>query len=186
MDVTASTCPHYLLFTDEDVARRGGILKVFPSIKGRADRRRLIEGLREGVIEVVSTDHAPHRPEEKDLPFDRVPAGISSSDLFLPLMTTLAARGEIDLADIPELCAANPARIHGLIDAGRLVEGARADLVLLDPEARWTVREEDFLSRARRSPYAGMELTGRVAATFVGGRPVWIDRTGPLDADLPQ
>lgn len=180
VDVTASTCPHYLFFTDEDVAGRGALLKVNPSIKSAHDRRRILESLHEGIIEIVSTDHAPHLPEEKGLPFAKSPAGISSADVFLPLMTTLAARGELTLDQVVTLCARNPARIHRLLTSGGIREGWPADIVLIDPEARWTPRGEDFRSRAILSPYVGMELTGRVAATLVGGRTAYVDEAGPL------
>ncbi len=180
LDVTASTCPHYLFFTDDDVRERGALLKVYPSIKSEQDQKRLFEALKNGIIEIVSTDHAPHKPEEKSLPFGRVPAGISSSDLFLPLMTTLMARRRFTLEEIVALCSRNPARIHGLLNAGRLEKGWAADIVLVDPAAAWTVEQDDFLSRAFQSPYVGMELRGRVAATIVGGKPVYVDGTGPL------
>ena len=179
-DVTASTCPHYLYFTDSDVAERGALFKVFPPIRGEADRRRILEGLKTGVIEIISTDHAPHRPEEKERPFAKVPAGISSSDLLLPLLTTLVDRGHFTLDEIVKLSSANPARIHGLMDAGRIEEGWAANIVLVDLEARWMVSQEDFLSRASLSPYIGMELTGRVAATLVGGQPAYLDGQGPV------
>lgn len=179
-DVSASTCPHYLFFTEADVAERGALFKVYPPIRGEADRQRIIDGLQKGVIEIISTDHAPHRPEEKEQPFARVPAGISSSDLLLPLLTTLVDRGHFTLDDVIEFSSANPARIHGLLNTGRIAEGWAANIVLVDPKEKWTVRREDFLSRASLSPYVGMELTGRVAATLVGGGPVYVDRKGPL------
>jgi dihydroorotase len=180
LDVTASTCPHYLFFCDEDFSAGGALLKCFPSIKSRFNRDRIFGALREGVIEIVSTDHAPHEPDEKALPFAESPAGISSSDLFLPLMTTLAGRGEFTLDEVVGFCARNPARIHGLVDAGEIASGRAADIVLIDLKKRWTVRSGDFLSKASLSPYNGMELQGRVAATLVGGKAAYVDGTGPL------
>ena len=180
LDVSASTCPHYLFFTDRDTVRLGALLKCYPAVKSAHDRERLRAGLKEGVIEVVSTDHAPHLPGEKTLPFDKAPAGISSSDLFLPLMTTLAARGLLTLSEIASLCSRRPAEIHRLVDAGLLAPGRAADIVLFDPEAKWTVRRGDFLSKASLSPYLGMELTGRVAATLVRGKAAYVDPSGPL------
>jgi len=180
VDVTASTCPHYLFFTDDDLAARGSLLKVYPSIKAGHDRKRIIEGLKEGVIEIISTDHAPHTPAEKELPFESSPAGISSADLLLPLLTTLAARGLFSLEEVVALCARNPARIHGLVTGGSLDEGGVADIVLIDLDARWTVSRDDFRSKASLSPYVGMELQGRVAATLAAGRSVYVDQTGVL------
>ena len=96
-------------------------------------------------------------------------------------MTTLVARGEFTLDEMVSLCSRNPARIHGLMTGGAIREGRPADIVLVDLDASWTVTQDDFLSRANRSPYVGMELRGRVAATLVGGRAVYADRTAPLN-----
>ena len=128
----------------------------------------------------MSTDHAPHKPSEKALPFDRVPAGISSADLVLPLMSTLVARGELAFRDVVRLCISNPVAIHGLLQGGGLEEGGAADLVIFDPKEEWVVTRDDFLSRASASPYVGMTLTGRVAATLVDGKSVYVDSKGPL------
>jgi dihydroorotase len=140
----------------------------------------LLEGLRENEIEIVSTDHAPHKPGEKALDFSRVPAGISSADLVLPLLTTLVARGELEFKDVVRLCLKNPVKVHRLHNETELRAGGAADLVFFDPRAVWTVREADFLSKACRSPYVGMELTGRVAATLVAGKTAYLDGEGPL------
>ncbi len=184
VDVTCSTCPHYLFFTEKDVADNGGLFKVYPSIKSGHDRERLFAALREGDVEIVSTDHAPHKPEDKTLGFDDVPAGISSADLLLPLMCTLVAKGHIGFDDVERLCLRNPAKIHGLMNETDLRPKSAADLVFFHPEEKWIVREEDFLSKANLSPYLGMELTGRVAATLVQGRTAFLDRKGPLGSVL--
>jgi dihydroorotase (multifunctional complex type) len=180
VSVTSSTCPHYLYFTDQDLLKGGSLLKVNPSIKGDQDRRRLLEAVRNGEVEIVSTDHAPHRPEEKARPFEDAPAGISSSDLLLPLMSTLVARGALDFKDVVRLCFTAPARIHQLLYPTGIEAGGVADLVFFHPEEEWVVKKEDFLSRAKNSPYEGMKLTGRVAATLVDGRTVYLDAKGPL------
>jgi dihydroorotase len=180
VDVTCSTCPHYLFFTEADLPEMGGLLKVNPSIKGAHDRERLLDGIRDDEVQIVSTDHAPHKPSEKALPFGRVPAGISSADLVLPLMSTLVARGELAFKDVVRLCISNPVAIHGLLQGGGLEEGGAADLVIFDPKEEWVVTCDDFLSRASASPYVGMTLTGRVAATLVDGKSVYLDSKGPL------
>lgn len=185
VNVTSSTCPHYLFFTEKDVARKGGLLKVNPSIKGKHDQQRLLEAVRENEIQILSTDHAPHRPEEKSLSFHQVPAGVSSADVLLPLLSTLVARGAMDFKDVERLCVSNPAKIHDLFEESDLKAGRVADLVLFDPEEEWTVRPEDFLSKGKLSPYTGMKLTGRVAATLMGGRTVYLDEEGPLKGKLP-
>ncbi|MFH2001697.1 MAG: dihydroorotase family protein, partial [Planctomycetota bacterium] len=164
VDVTCSTCPHYLFFSDSDLPVKGGLLKVYPSIKADHDRERLLDAVRTNEVEIVSTDHAPHLPEEKEGDFSKVPAGISSADLLLPLMSTLVARGELEFRDIARLCVSNPIAIHRILEEPELKPGRSADLVFFDPGREWTVTSEDFLSKANRSPYVGMKLTGRVAA----------------------
>jgi len=183
--VTCSTCPHYLFFTEEDLRSKGGLLKVNPSIKSAHDQARLLEALRNNEIEIVSTDHAPHKPEEKSREFEKVPAGISSADLLLPLMSTLVARGDLTFADVARLCIENPVKIHDLVNGSSIKTGDPADLVFFDPEREWEVKREDFLSKANLSPYVGMKLTGRVAATLVDGKAVYIDQDGPLFGRLP-
>jgi dihydroorotase (multifunctional complex type) len=186
VDVSASTCPHYLFFSDADVAEKGGVLKCYPSIKGDHDRQRLLDAVRRNEIEIISTDHAPHLPEEKALDFDKVPAGISSADLLLPLLTTLVKRGELSFADLYRLCVANPIEIHRVFQEPDLRGGRLADLVFFDPEEEWTVGREDFRSRASLSPYVGMTLSGRVAATLVEGDCAYVDEAGPLGGALSE
>ncbi|MHC4944986.1 MAG: dihydroorotase [Planctomycetota bacterium] len=186
VDVSASTCPHYLFFSDTDVAEKGGVLKCYPSIKGDHDRKRLLDAVRENEIEIISTDHAPHLPDEKALDFDKVPAGISSADLLLPLLTTLVKRGELTFPDLYRLCVSNPMEIHRVLQEPELRAGRLADLVFFDPKMEWTVGQEDFLSRANVSPYLGMKLTGRVAATLVEGKNAYVDDKGPLAGLIPD
>lgn len=173
LPVTAATCPHYLLFTDRDVIERGGLLKVNPSIKSELDRARLREGVRSGVVDVIETDHAPHRPDEKRAAFADNPSGISCADVLLPTLLELVAEGVLDLDLLIERACAAPARIYGLARKGRIEPGADADLVLVDTGARWTPAERDFRSRARVSPYVGRELPATVVETWVAGKSVY-------------
>ncbi len=171
--VTAGTCPHYLYFTHADTARLGTVLKVNPSIKSAADRERLIEGLRDGSIDCLSSDHAPHTAEEKARPFSKAPSGIPCLDIFMPLCLTLAQRGVLPLATVLERATAGPARVHGLTHKGRVDVGLDADLVLLDPALRRVVHGAEHFSRARLTPYEGMELSGWPQLTMVMGRVVF-------------
>jgi allantoinase len=171
--VTAGTCPHYLYFTHEDTARLGTLLKVNPSIKTAADRDRLIEGLRDGTIDCLSSDHAPHTAEEKSRPFRQAPSGIPCLDIYMPLCLTLARRRLLPLATVIERAAASPARVHDFPRKGRVVEGFDADLVLVDPEARRVVRGAEHLSRAKTTPYEGLELWGWPRLTMVMGSVVF-------------
>jgi dihydroorotase len=172
-DVSAGTCPHYLWFTHEDTARVGALLKVNPSIKTAADRERLLEGLRDGTIDCLSSDHAPHTAEEKARPFPKAPSGIPSLDIFMPLCLTLAERGLLPLATVIERATAGPARVHGLSHKGRVAPGLDADLVLVDPAERRVVRGAEHFSKAKQTPYEGLELMGWPQLTMVMGRAVF-------------
>ncbi len=171
--VSAGTCPHYLWFTHADTARLGTLLKVNPSIKSAADRERLLEGLRDGTIDCLSSDHAPHTAEEKALDFARAPSGIPALDVFMPLCLTLARRGLLTLEQVIERASRAPARLHGLPRKGAVAEGHDADLVLVDPSESRVVRGAEHLSRARRTPYEGLELWGWPRLTLVLGRPAF-------------
>ena len=171
--VTAGTCPHYLYFTHLDTARLGTLLKVNPSIKTAADRDRLIEGLRDGSIDCLSSDHAPHSAEEKARPFRQAPSGIPSLDIFMPLCLTLAQRGLLPLATVIERATATPARVHGLHHKGRIGPGLDADLVLVDPAEIRPVRGAEHFSKARQTPWEGLPLMGWPQLTMVMGRTVF-------------
>lgn len=174
--VSAGTCPHYLWFTHADTERLGTLLKVNPSIKGAADRERLIEGLRDGTIDCLSSDHAPHTAEEKARDFARAPSGIPALDVFMPLCLSLVRQGLLTLEQVVERAARAPARVHGLPRKGAVAEGRDADLVLVDPRETRPVRGAEHLSRARRTPYEGLELWGWPLLTLVGGRAAFARR----------
>ena len=171
--VSAGTCPHYLYFTHEDTARLGTLLKVNPSIKAADDRERLLAGLRDGTLDCLSSDHAPHTAEEKALDFPRAPSGIPSLDIFMPLCLTLARRGLLSVEQVIERAARAPARVHGLPRKGAVTTGHDADLVLVDPAESRRVRGADHFSRARCTPYEGLELWGWPRMTVVLGRVVF-------------
>jgi len=170
--VTAGTCPHYLYFTNEDTARMGTVLRVNPSIKTKQDQEALIEGLRSGAIDCLSSDHAPHPAEEKAKPFGEAPSGIPCLDIFMPLCLTLVERGVLDLATVIQRGAVTPASVHGFTRKGRVKTGFDADLVLLDPDERRVVRGAEHHSKAKLTPYEGMELVGWPQITMVQGRVV--------------
>jgi dihydroorotase (multifunctional complex type) len=167
--VTAGTCPHYLYFTHEDTERLGTLLKVNPSIKTAVDRERLLEGLREGSIDCLSSDHAPHTADEKARPFPAAPSGIPCLDIYMPLCLTLARRGLLPLETVVARAAETPAAVHGYERKGHVREGWDADLVLVDPEERRAVRGAEHHSKARQTPYEGMELWGWPQLTMVAG-----------------
>jgi dihydroorotase (multifunctional complex type) len=171
-EVTSGTCLHYLYFTHEDTARLGTLLKVNPSIKGAADRDRLLEGLRDGTVDCLSSDHAPHTADEKAREFPRAPSGIPCLDIYMPLCLTLAHRGVLPLQTVIERAARTPAKVHGFGNKGRIEEGCDADLVLVDPKVGRVVRGAEHHSKAKQTPYEGMELWGWPQLTMVMGEVV--------------
>lgn len=170
--VTAGTCLHYLYFTHEDTARMGTVLRVNPSIKTKEDQEALIEGLRSGALDCLSSDHAPHPAEEKAKPFSEAPSGIPCLDIYMPLCLTLVERGLLDLATVIERGARTPAAVHGFSRKGSIQRGFDADLVLVDPTERRIVRGAEHISKAKLSPYEGMDLMGWPRLTMVQGRTV--------------
>ncbi|MCI0585676.1 MAG: dihydroorotase family protein [Planctomycetes bacterium] len=171
LPVSASVCPHYLLFTEEEVRSRGAWLRVKPPIRGRADRERLRAALASGAIEALTTDHAPHPREEKEGPSP--PFGLPSVDLLLPLLFALRDEAGIPLERLLAATSEVPARLFRILGKGRLEPGADADFVLVDPERRFGVEAAGLSSRAGWSPYEGREMRGAPVATYVRGRAVF-------------
>lgn len=171
--VTAGTCPHYLWFTERDTARLGTLLKVNPSIKSADDREGLLEGLRSGALDCLSSDHAPHTADEKSRPFSEAPSGIPCLDIYMPLCLSMVDRGWLSLDTVLERAARAPARVHGFAHKGSVQAGHDADLVLVDPAERRVVRGAEHFSKAKQTPYEGLELMGWPRVTVVMGRIVF-------------
>jgi allantoinase len=170
LPISAATCPHYLYFTADDVARGDGLFKVNPSIKFAEDREALVAAVRDGTIDHVHSDHAPHTREEKGAAYGAVPSGIAGIQHQLLVLVDLVARGRLTPPDVARLLAEAPAKAFGLDDVGSIRVGARADLVVADPRAETVVRAEDLLSKAGTSPYVGRTLKGAVKSVVLGGR----------------
>ena len=168
--VTAETCPHYLLLTDRALESMDADYRMNPPLGSEADRLALIEGLRDGALDAISTDHAPHTPEEKG-DFFTAPNGSIGMETSLAAVLT-ALDGRLSLSQVIEKMSAAPARILG-IPAGTLAVGAPADVVVFDPEEKWTVDPARLHGKSRNTPFKGMELTGRVKLTFSRGRRVF-------------
>jgi dihydroorotase len=167
--VTSEVTPHHLALTDEAVRGYRTEAKMNPPLRTEDDRQAVREALAEGIIDVIATDHAPHHYEEKEREFDDAPFGIVGLETaFGVAVTEMVEAGPMTLADLIERMACAPARIMGL-PGGRLEAGAPADLVVLDPDERWTVDVDRFRSRSRNTPFGGVELVGRVRRTVVGG-----------------
>ena len=173
VQVTAETCPHYLLLTEEALRRKDADYRMNPPLREEADRLALLEGLADGTIDAISTDHAPHSPEEK-ADFAGAPNGSIGMETSLSATLT-ALEGRLTLSQVIEKMSTAPARILG-IPAGTLQVGAAADVVLFHPEERWTVDPEKLHGKSRNTPFKGMALRGRVKLTFSRGRLVYDGR----------
>ena len=197
LPVTAEVTPHHLLLTQEwalDASERGNGLqqppdpfapltarsydtraKVNPPLRTGQDTLALVQGLREGIIDIIATDHAPHSAVDKACTFQEAAFGISGLETTFGLLMSLVHRGEIDLPTLVERLTAGPARILSSQWAhlGTLAPGAPGDVAVLDPSAEWVVDTGEFASRGKNTPLEGMTLKGRVAATVVEGRVVY-------------
>ena len=169
--VTAETCPHYLVLTDEACDGYDTNAKVNPPLRARADQQALLAGLEDGTIDILVTDHAPHAAHEKETPFDEAPNGASGLETALSVTYELTARGELSMAALLRAWCARPAEIFSL-PVNRFEPGDPADCVLFDPQARWTVTPQAFVSKGKNTPLAGRELSGLVKACFVAGKNV--------------
>ena len=173
--VTAETTPHYLSLTDEVVSSFNTATKVNPPIRSEEHRQALIAGLKDGTLDAIATDHAPHAFEEKDREFKYAPSGFTGFETALGVvLTTLYHEGNMKLPEIVAAMTSRPAQVLGL-DCGTLRVGSDADIVVFDPEAEWTVDSRRFYSRGKHTPFEGKSLKGRVTATMVGGNLVYQD-----------
>jgi dihydroorotase len=186
--VTAEVTPHHLTLTHESVMSSTSLpnelaydtdAKVFPPLRTADDVAACVEGLRDGTIDAIATDHAPHAPVDKLCEFDDAPGGISGFETALGLVLTLVHGGKLELATVVEKMTAGPVaalgldRHEGLAGLGSLAAGAPADVTIFDPNAEWTVTPEHFASKGRNTPLAGRALKGQVMMTISGGRQVF-------------
>ena len=158
--------------SEDELIRQGPVAKVAPPLRARSDVRAMLQGLKRGAIDIVATDHAPHLPEEKaagDADIWKAPGGLAGLQTFLPVMLGLVAQGHISLNDVARTCAAAPASIFGLPQKGRIAVGADADLILVDMNGQTTIRDQDQISRAARTPFAGVTVRGALRRVFLRG-----------------
>ena len=168
--VTAETCPHYLLLTDQALEFQDADYRMNPPLRTEEDRLALIEGLQDGTLDAIATDHAPHSPEEK-ADFFKAPNGSIGMETSLAATLT-ALQGKMSLSEILEKMSVNPARILG-IPGGTLREGGNADVVLFDPEKEWVVDPERLHGKSKNTPFKGRKLKGKVVLTIFRGRVVY-------------
>lgn len=173
--VTAETCPHYFSLTEEAIRNYNTNAKVNPPLRCQEDLAEIIQGLEDGTIDVIATDHAPHTYEDKMVEFNMAASGISGLETALALvLTNLVLPKKITLSQALAKMTINPSRILGL-EAGTLKIGAAADIVIFDPAKKIRVEAKKFFSKGKNTPFEGMELTGAVIATFVNGRLVFYE-----------
>jgi dihydroorotase len=182
--VTCEVAPHHFTLTDEALTERGGYdtnTKMNPPLREAEDRDAMLEGLRDGSVDVIATDHAPHHADEKALEFDRAPFGIVGLETAVSLcFDRLVHRGVVSLPRLVELLSVNPARILG-VAGGTLSEGGAADLTVLAPDLEVTVRAAALRSKSKNTPFDGWTLRGGVAATIVGGRIVYANESAEIE-----
>jgi allantoinase len=177
LPITVETCPHYLHFAAEEIADGATLLKCAPPIRGRENREALWQGLREGVIDLVATDHSPCPPAMKRMEegrFDLAWGGIAGLSVALPAVWTEAVQRGFALDDIARWMSAAPAALAGLdAQAGALEAGREANFAVFDPEAEFAVTSDKLHFRHRISPYVGEVMRGVVQATYLRGEPVF-------------
>ena len=174
INVFGEVTPQHLAATEELVLEKGSLARVNPPLRTEKDRQALIEGLRDGTIDMIATDHAPHSKEEKSKPIESAPSGMIGLETALGLVITSIVRtGQVPINRVVEALTINPAKLYNL-PSGTLSEGADADIVIFDPEEKWTVTD-NFRSKASNSPFTGWELYGKVKTTICGGEIVFRD-----------
>ena len=167
-NIHAEATPHHFTLTEDAVIKYGTMAKMNPPLREEADRQAIIEGLVDGTIDIIATDHAPHTAEEKAKAITEAPSGIIGLETALALgITELVEKQRLSMMQLLRLMSTNPAKMYHL-DAGYLAEGGPADLILIDAKAKATV--DKFASKSSNSPFVGWELTGQVKATICGGK----------------
>ena len=173
-NIHAEATPHHFTLTQEAVLEHGTLAKMNPPLRSEDDRMAIIEGLRDGTIEYIATDHAPHAAKEKDKEFTKAPSGIIGLETSFALgVTELVKKGYLTLNSLIEKMSLNPAGLYNL-PAGRLLKGAPADIVIYDPNREWKVG--DFYSKSSNSPFIGRTLTGKIIYTIVSGKIVYFSK----------
>jgi dihydroorotase len=173
LPVTCDTAPPYFVLTEAAIGDYRTFAKLSPPLRGEADRRAVVEGLRDGTIDAIASDHAPWDQDSKRLPFASASCGIVGLETLLPLSLELHHNGQMDLIEVLRPLTCNPARLLGL-DAGRLKPGAAADLVVFDPGAAWRICPDEFRSKSKNAPFDDWPVRGRVEQTIVDGRTIFV------------
>lgn len=176
--VTGETCPHYLLFSRDEISKHGGYRIMNPALKQQKDVDAMWQAIQSGLIDHYATDHAPHLRAEKDLPYGQLPAGLPAVQFALPLLLHWAAEGKLTLQQVVSLYAEMPARHYGINRKGHIAVGMDADITIVNPNTSFTIADDQVLSKCKWSPFSGMMLTGgAVETTLVNGEIVYQNGT---------
>ena len=174
LSVTGEVCPHHFILTTDDITEDDGNYKMNPPIRSRRDVDALIQGLRDGTMDVISTDHAPHAGAEKNLSMKSAAFGIVGLETSAALTyTELVDKGILTPMQMAEKMSYNPAKILGMDEKGSVSEGKLADLVIFDPAKEYRIDKESFFSKGKNTPFHGRKVKGEVACTLVNGRVVY-------------
>lgn len=173
-DIYAEATPHHFVLTEEDILKYATNAKMNPPLRTNYDRRKIIEGLIDGTLNIIATDHAPHSNEEKEKEFTKAPSGIIGLETSLALgITYLVKNNYLSLMELLEKMTINPANLYNL-SSGRIREGQQADLLIFNPEEKWVV--DKFYSKSSNSPFVGWELFGKVKYTICRGKIAYLDK----------
>lgn len=174
LPVTAEVTPHHFTLVDENVGDFNTDYKMNPPLRSAADRDALIQGIIDGTLDAIATDHAPHAFHEKQVEFERAAFGITGLETALPIaITVLYQHFKLPLARIVELLSSNPAKIFSLKGRGTLAKGAHADVTIFDSRKKWTFDASQSRSKSKNTPFDGWSFSGKVVATIVGGKVVY-------------
>ena len=174
LPVTGEVCPHHFILTADDILEDDGNYKMNPPLRGKKDVEALRQGLADGTMDVISTDHAPHSEEEKNRSMAKAAFGIVGLETSAALTyTELVKTGYLSVMDMAEKMSYNPAKVLGLEDKGSVSEGMTADLVIFDPDKQYKIDKNTFASKGKNTPFDGYEVCGEVAYTLVDGRVVY-------------
>lgn len=177
LPVTGEVCPHHFILTSDDIKEDDGNYKMNPPLRGKKDAEALREGLKNGIMDVISTDHAPHAAQEKNKSIAQAAFGIVGLETSAALTYTyLVKKGVLDIMGMAEKMSYNPARILGLSDKGSVSEGKAADIVIFDPRRTYRIDKETFVSKGKNTPFDGFEVSGEVMCTIAGGKVVYENR----------
>lgn len=174
LPVTGEVCPHHFILSADDIREDDGNYKMNPPLRSKADVEALRQGLKDGIMDVISTDHAPHAAEEKNKSMAQAAFGIVGLETSAALTyTSLVKTGLLSVMDMAKKMSYNPAKILGLTEKGSVSEGKIADITIFDPKKTYKIDKNTFASKGKNTPFDGYEVTGEVAYTFVDGKVVY-------------